>query len=96
MSSVVWTPTAVQDLQRHREFLAVLSPDVANRTIQSIVKQGESLIQNPRRGPVIEESSGLRKLPLRISKNGFVLHYAIILDEVVILRVYNGRENRPR
>jgi plasmid stabilization system protein ParE len=68
MPSVVWTPTAVQDLQRHREFLAVLSPDVANRTIQSIVKQGESLIQNPRRGPVIEESSGLRKLPLRIGK----------------------------
>lgn len=96
MSLVVWTPTAVQDLQRHREFLAVLSLDVANRTIQLIVKQGESLIQNPRRGPVIEESSGLRKLPLRIGKNGFVLHYAILLDEVIILRVYNGRENRPR
>ncbi len=96
MSAVIWTPTAVQDLQRHRQFLAVFSIDAANRTIQSIVKQGESLIQNPRRGPVIEESSGLRKLPLRIGKNGFVLHYAIILDEVVILRVYNGRENRPR
>jgi plasmid stabilization system protein ParE len=95
MSTVVWTPTAAQDLQRHREYLATLSIDIANRAIQSIIKQGESLTQNPRRGPVIEETSGLRKLPLRIGKNGFVLHYAIILDEVVILRVYNGRENRP-
>lgn len=96
MSPIVWTPAATRDLQRQHQFLTSLDPEVANRAIQAIVKVGGSLSQNPKRGRVIDEGNGLRKLPVRFGKSGFVLHYAIIFDEVVILRVFHGRENRPR
>lgn len=95
MSSIVWTPTAVQDLQRHRDYLATVSPEAANRAIQAIVKTGESLAQTPKRGRVVNAENGLRKLPVSFGKAGFVVHYILILDEVVILRVYHGREQRP-
>ncbi len=96
MSPVVWTPAATRDLQRQHQFLSTLDTEVANRAIQAIVKAGGSLSQNPKRGRILDEANGLRKLPVRFGKVGFVLHYAVIFEEVVILRVFHGRENRPR
>lgn len=96
MSPVVWTPSATQDLQRQHQFLTSLDAEAANRAVQAIVKAGGSLTQNPKRGRIIDEANGLRKLPVRFGKVGFVIHYAIIFEEVVILRVFHGRENRPQ
>ncbi|MEH1872576.1 type II toxin-antitoxin system RelE/ParE family toxin [Nostoc sp.] len=56
----------------------------------------ESLQQNPRRGVIVDEIAGLRKLVVSFGKYGFIIHYIILEDEVVILRLYHGRENRPR
>lgn len=95
MSPVVWTPAATRDLQRQHQFLAALDEEVAKRAIQAIVKAGGSLAQNPKRGRTIDEANGLRKLPVRFGRSGFVIHYAVIFEEVVILRVFHGRENRP-
>lgn len=61
-----------------------------------IVSSGESLQQNPRRGAIVDEIAGLRKLLVSFGKYGFIIHYVILEDDVVILRVYHGRENRPR
>jgi len=44
----------------------------------------------------VDEIAGLRKVLVSFGKYGFIIHYVIIEDDVVILRVYNGRENRPR
>jgi hypothetical protein len=46
-------------------------------------------------GTIVQQAAGLRKLPIRFGKVAFVLHYVILADEVVILRVYHGREQRP-
>ncbi|BAY66766.1 toxin RelE1 (plasmid) [Calothrix brevissima NIES-22] len=61
-----------------------------------IVSSGESLQQNPRRGAIVDEIAGLRKLLVSFGKYGFIIHYVILENDVVILRVYHGRENRPR
>ncbi|WP_267313679.1 type II toxin-antitoxin system RelE/ParE family toxin [Nostoc sphaeroides] len=61
-----------------------------------MVSSGESLQQNPRRGVIVDEIAGLRKLIVSFGKYGLIIHYIILEDEVVILRVYHGRENRPR
>jgi plasmid stabilization system protein ParE len=94
MSIVVWTPTAKADLDRHYQFLAAYSPAIAAKAIQHIVKSGESLQQFPKRGTAVGDAIGLRKLVISFGKSGFVLQYTILDDEVVILRVYQGRENR--
>jgi plasmid stabilization system protein ParE len=94
MTQISWTEAALVDIQRHYETLALISADVALRAIQAIRKAGDSLEAFPRRGAIVHEAAGLRKLQVTFGKAGFTLHYAIIEDEVVILRVYHGRENR--
>jgi plasmid stabilization system protein ParE len=95
MAAIVWTESAQVDLERHYDFLAATAPEAAANAIQVIVSAGASLAQNPKRGAVVEQVSGLRKLPVRFGKVGFVLHYVILEQEVVILRIYHGREQRP-
>lgn len=95
MSKVVWTESATADLRRHYDYLKPNNPDAAAKAVQAIVQSGESLEQNPRRGAIVDEVAGLRKLLVSFGKFGFVIHYAILDDEVVLLRVYHGREQRP-
>jgi plasmid stabilization system protein ParE len=94
MTQVSWTEAAFTDIQRHYEALALMNADVALRAIQVIRKAGDSLEAFPRRGAIVHEAAGLRKLQVTFGKVGFAIHYAMIEDEVVILRVYHGRENR--
>ncbi|AFZ59237.1 type II toxin-antitoxin system RelE/ParE family toxin [Anabaena cylindrica FACHB-243] len=95
MSEIVWTETAISDLNRHYDFIALSNADAAARAIQAIVASGGTLQQNPRRGAIIDEIAGLRKLIVAFGKYGFIIHYVILEDEVIILRIYHGRENRP-
>ncbi|MEB3219690.1 MAG: type II toxin-antitoxin system RelE/ParE family toxin [Nostocales cyanobacterium 94392] len=96
MSQVVWSQTATEDLNRHYNFIKLNNPDAAARAVQVIVSSGESLQENPRRGAIVDEIAGLRKLLVSFGKYGYIIHYAILEDDVIILRVYHGRENRPR
>jgi plasmid stabilization system protein ParE len=43
----------------------------------------------------VQGAPGVRKLLVRFGRSGFVIHYAILEDEIVILRVYHGRQDRP-
>ncbi len=96
MSQIVWTETAIDDLNRHYDFIKLNNADAAARAVEAIVSSGESLQQNARRGAIVDEKAGLRKFLVSFGKYGFIIHYAILEDDVVILRVYHGRSNRPR
>jgi plasmid stabilization system protein ParE len=95
MALVVWTVGAKADLTRHYDALVGDAPDAAVKAVQAIVKAGDSLQQSPQRGTIIQQAAGLRKLPVRFGKVGFVMHYVILDEDVVILRIYQGREQRP-
>jgi plasmid stabilization system protein ParE len=95
MPQVVWSPSASRDIERHYNFLLAQDATTANKAMQKIIQTGGSLFQNPYRGTVIRALTGLRKLRVSFGKYGYVIHYAVIEEEVVILRVYHGRENRP-
>ena len=74
MPQIVWTESAIEDLNRHYEFLKVNNADAAARAVQGIVDSGESLLENPRRGTPIAEAPGLRKLLVSFGKYGYVIH----------------------
>jgi plasmid stabilization system protein ParE len=95
MFEIIWTETATNDLNRHYDFIALSNADAAARAVQAIVSSGGSLQQNPRRGAIVDEMAGLRKLVVSFGKYGFIIHYVILEDDVIILRIYHGRENRP-
>jgi addiction module RelE/StbE family toxin len=96
MSQIVWTQSATDDLNRHYDFIKLNNPEAAARAVKAIVSSGESLQENPRRGAIVDEIAGLRKLVVPFGKYGYMIHYVILDDDVIILRVYHGRENRPR
>ena len=64
--------------------------------MQAIISSGESLQQNPRQCVIADKIAALRKLVVSFGEYGFIINYIILKDEVVILRVYHGRENRLR
>jgi len=94
MPQVIWTEAALADIQRHFEALTLMDVDVALQAAQAIRKAGDSLETFPRRGAIVNEASGIRKLQVTFGKAGFTMHYAVLEDDVVILRVYHGREKR--
>ena len=95
MSQIVWTQAAIADLNRHYDFIKLNDSDAATRAVQAIASSAESLQENPRRGAIVDEVAGLRKLIVSFGKYGYIIHYAILENDVIILRVYHGRENRP-
>jgi len=95
MSPIIWTKTAIDDLNRHYDFIKVNNIDTAARAVRAIVSAGEILKQNSRRGAIIEEIAGIHKLLVSFGKYGFIIHYTILEDDILILRIYHGRENKP-
>jgi plasmid stabilization system protein ParE len=95
MPTVIWTDTALADAEKLINGLAEDNPDAADRAAQAIRRAGDSLESNPKRGAMVQGAPGLRKLVVAFGKPGFVIHYAVLEDEVVILKVYHGRQNRP-
>ena len=95
MPAVVWSPRASRDIERHYNYLRLQNESAAKKAAQTILRTGNSLEQNPYKGTAIKQQAGLRKLPVFFGKYGYVIHYAFLAEEVIILRVYHGRENRP-
>lgn len=95
MPQLIWLPEALLDLAAHFEFLKLKNPDVAGRAAQSIRDAGFSLVKNPNRGSLLTDGSNRRKLIVPFGKHGYVIHYYIEADRILIVRVYHGRQNRP-
>lgn len=95
MSTVVWTKAALASLEQQRRFFAETNPDFANRVVLQIVSAADRLEKFPKRGAIVSQATGLRKLVVPFAGNAFVIHYAIVNDEVLIWRVYHGRQRRP-
>jgi plasmid stabilization system protein ParE len=56
MSTIIWTKAATADLERHYDFWESIDSDLAKKVVQEIIKKGESLKDNPRRGTIIQQA----------------------------------------
>ena len=86
---------AAADLNRLRMFLADKNPDAAQRAATSLIHAIQSLDTFPDRGrPTSIE--GVRELIVPFGSSAYVLRYAHLADtdEVVVLRIFHGREAR--
>jgi len=83
---------ATRDLERLRDWLAPKSPAAANRAITAISQAILSLSELPGRGRLI--APRVRELRVDFGRDGYLLRYRVHDDEVVIARVFHGRERR--
>ena len=95
MPSIVWMPEALADLMRHFDYLKPVNPKAAGQVAQAIREAGFGLVNFPYRGVALNDGSDRRKLRIPCGKVGYVMHYLIEDETIVIVRVYYGREDRP-
>ena len=93
MPQVIFSPAALRDLQRLREFLHSKSPLVAQRAAQTIRHALAQLGQQPAMGrPVEGLPEAFREWVIPFGDSGYLARYRQEADTVVILAVRHQRE----
>jgi addiction module RelE/StbE family toxin len=85
-----FTPKAVDDLRRLKEFIAEKDKNSAQRTVRMLKSKIEVLLQHPRMGRVVQDIESCRDLIAQ----SFVVRYQIEGDTVWILRLWHHKELR--
>jgi plasmid stabilization system protein ParE len=91
-----WLPEALSDLIRLREFIRVHNPDGAPRVAKRIREAAHKLFALPLVGrPVlIIDRPQLRDLFIAFGQAGYWMRCAVTDDQIIIVRVWHGREDR--
>lgn len=69
------------------------NPDAAARFDDRVRRAVERIAQFPEGAQKVEKRPGVRRVPL--VRYPYVIHYTVIGDEVIILRVIHGARRNP-
>ena len=90
---VIWSTSAIKDLQRLYRFIVKTNPDAASRAIGTIRKSFERLEKFPQGGrPARKEDARIRDWIIPFGKSGYIARYLYEGETVVILLVRHQRE----
>jgi toxin ParE1/3/4 len=89
---LVWSDTAIADLERFADFLHDNHPALANRIAPEIVKRARLIADYPRSGR--PGPGGYRELSLPVFNAIYVFRYTLDAGGVLMLRVFHSREQR--
>lgn len=93
MPQVRFSPAAIRDLERLREFLRPKSPIAARRSGEAIVKAVQVLGLQPQLGRPIEDMPDeFREWVIDFGDSGYVARYRIDPDIITILAVRRQKE----
>lgn len=93
---VQWSGRALADLNRFSRFLQDRFPDMATIVAREMVQKSRTLAEHPELGRPLARRSYVRQLVVRVLNATYVMHYRVMQDRVVILRIFHGREVRDR
>lgn len=93
MPRLIWSPTALLDVQRLYRFLAPKSPDAAKRAARAIRQGVKVLEQQPGMGRPIEDMDDeFRDWIIDFGDSGYIARYRVDSDAVTILAVRHQKE----
>ena len=93
MPRLIWTPSALLDVQRLYRFLFVKNPDAARRTVKAIRQGVKVLEQQPKVGrPVEEMDNEYRDWIIDFGDSGYVARYRVDPQFVSVLAVRHQKE----
>jgi addiction module RelE/StbE family toxin len=93
---VEWSATALADLDRFAHFLQDRFPKMAKVVGREIAQKSDLLIEHPELGRPLPRRPDLRQLVLHVLNASYVIHYRVMPDRLIVLRVFHGREARDR
>lgn len=91
--TIIWTSTALADLQRLRSFIAQHNPHAARRAAQTIKQAAIRLLDHPELGKLLDGRED-RELFIPFGQRGYVLRYRLHCKAIVILKLWHGLEDR--
>ncbi|MBF0530469.1 MAG: type II toxin-antitoxin system RelE/ParE family toxin [Deltaproteobacteria bacterium] len=94
--SLRWFPEAVSDLARLRDFIRIHNPDASQRVARLIRDTAHKLLMFPFIGMPVQDIDHpqLRDLFIPFAHNGYWLRYTVTDYEIIVVRIWHGRENR--
>ena len=93
MPRLIWTPSALLDVQRLYRYRVVMNPDIARRAVKAIRQGVKVLEQQPRVGrPVEEIDNEYRDWIVDFGDTGYVARYRVDQQFVAILAVRLQKE----
>ena len=93
MPRLIWTPSALLDVQRLYRLLVVKNPDAARRAVKAIRQGGKVLEQQPKVGrPVEEMDNEYRDWIIDFGDSGYVARYRVDPQFVSVLAVRHQKE----
>ncbi|MFN0114906.1 MAG: type II toxin-antitoxin system RelE/ParE family toxin [Paracoccaceae bacterium] len=95
--TVALAPAARTDLIRLEDFLAAKNPDAAHRMVAALLAAFDRIAASPGAGrPVLSPrtDADLRERLVRFGRSGYVILYAVEPDQILVLRIHHGREDR--
>jgi plasmid stabilization system protein ParE len=87
------SPDAVLDVERLRAFLDQNYPDVAQRALARIWTAIGRLQEFPALG-VPTKDANVRQIMIRFGASGYIVRYVADENDIVITRIWHGREAR--
>jgi toxin ParE1/3/4 len=84
---------AVLDLERLRTFLNQNNPDAAPRAVARIWAAIGRLQEFPALGMPTKDAT-VRQIVIRFGTSGYIVRYVAEADDIVITRIWHGREAR--
>ena len=93
MSRLIWSPSALLDVQRLYRFLAPKNPEAAKRAVQAIRQGVKVLEQQPGLGrPVEDMDDEFRDWIIDFGESGYVARYRVDQQSITILAVRHQKE----
>jgi plasmid stabilization system protein ParE len=93
MPRLIWTPSALLDVQRLYRFLVVKNPDAARRAVKAIRQGVKVLEQQPTVGrPVEEMDNEYRDWIIDFGDSGYLARYRVDPQFVSVLAVRHQTE----
>ncbi|WP_064695095.1 type II toxin-antitoxin system RelE/ParE family toxin [Rhizobium aegyptiacum] len=93
MPQVIFSPAAIRDLERLREFLRPKNPSVAKRAGETILKGVGVLSAHSHMGGLIEDlPEQYREWLIDFGDSGYVARYRMDSDTLTILAVRHQKE----
>jgi plasmid stabilization system protein ParE len=93
MPQVIYTPNAIRDLQRLREFLRPKNSLAAKRAADTMIKALQVLGLQPQIGRPIEDMPDqYREWIINFGDSGYVVRYRLDVEAVTILAIRHQKE----
>ncbi|MDQ2988898.1 MAG: type II toxin-antitoxin system RelE/ParE family toxin [Pseudomonadota bacterium] len=93
MSRLIWSPSALRDVQRLHRFLVGKNADAVKRAVQAFWQGVKVLGHQPQIGRTIEDTAeAYCKWQIDFGDSGHVVRYLVATDTVAILAVRHQKE----